>query len=121
MATPPQLQAQKDLAIVTPQQLFEEALPKTFDIFEEHLAKIPGTFQINIFGEGGGQWFINPSEKSVEAGSHTDANNVLEMGVAEFKDLTTGKLDTAAAMQSGKVRFTGDPDQLVAFGALLGG
>ena len=91
MALPPQLQAQKEHATDTPQQLFEEALPKTFETFTE------------------------------EAGRKDGADCVLEMGVQEFKDLTAGKLDAGAAVKDGKMRFSGDPAQLVALGALLGG
>jgi putative sterol carrier protein len=121
MALPPQLQAQKEHATVTPQQLFEEALPKTFETFKEQAAKVSSTFQVLISGEGGGEWFIDPSNGSVEAGRKDGADCVLEMGVQEFNDLTAGKLDAGAAVKDGKMRFSGDPAQLVALGALLGG
>ena len=41
--------------------------------------------------------------------------------MSEFKELTTGRLDASKAMAAGTLRFKGDPEQLIAFGALLGG
>lgn len=121
MALPPQLQAQKEHAKITPQQLFEEALPKTFATFKDQAKKVTSTFQINITGEGGGEWYVDPANGSVTSGRKDGADCVLEMGVQEFADLTAGKLDAGAAVKNGKMRFSGDPGQLVALGALLGG
>jgi predicted lipid carrier protein YhbT len=116
-----QLQANKEPVKVTPSQLFDEALPKAIEMFQDQATQIKATYLINIFGEGGGNWFVDPKNAVVRVADNDEADCVLEMGVSEFSDLTTGKLDTSAAIAAGKMRFSGDPDQLIAFGALLGG
>lgn len=117
-----QLQAGKDIAKVTPKDVFEDALPKAFAAMKQQAEGVKATFLIQIFGDGGGRWFVDPKNASVskpEAGK--DADCVLEMGVEEFTKLTQGKLDVQKAMESGKMRFSGNPDHLVALGAFLGG
>lgn len=116
-----QLQAGKDIAKVSPQDVFENALPKAFAAMKQQAEGVKATFLINIFGDGGGSWFVDPKQAKVTkaAGEKTDC--VLEMGVEEFKQLTGGKLDVKKAMESGRMRFSGDPDALVALGAFLGG
>ena len=116
-----QLQANKEPVKVTPSQIFDEALPKAIEMFKEQAGQINATYRINIFGDGGGHWFVDPKNGVVKAASDEKSDCVLEMGVTEFSDLTSGKLDASAAIAAGKMRFSGDPEQLIAFGALLGG
>jgi len=117
-----QLQAGKDIAKVSAKDVFEDALPKAFAAMKTQAEGVKATYIIHIFGEGGGHWFVDPKNASVgpfEKGQSADCT--LEMGVEEFSELTLGKLDTKAAMESGRMRFSGDPDHLVALGAFLGG
>lgn len=116
-----QLQANKDPVSITPSQIFDEALPKAMEMFKDQAGQISATYRINIFGDGGGQWFVDPKNAVVRAAQDEATDCVLEMGVSEFTDLTSGKLDASAAIAAGKMRFSGNPEQLIAFGALLGG
>ena len=117
-----QLQAGKDIATVSAKDVFEDALPKAFAAMKTQAEGVKATYIIHIFGEGGGHWFVDPRNASVKAYEKgQDADCTLEMGAEEFSKLTQGKLDSAAAIQSGQMRFSGNPDHLVALGAFLGG
>lgn len=116
-----QLQAGKPVATVSPKELFEKALPLALGIYKKQGMKVEGTFQVNVFGEGGGQWFIDAGKGEVRAASNDTTDCVLELGITEFKEMQNGKLDAAAAMQSGRLRFRGNPEHLVTLGQLLSG
>lgn len=117
-----QLQAGKDIAKVTAKDIFEDALPKAFQAMKSQAEGVKATYVIHIFGDGGGHWFVDPKNGTVSAYEKgQDADCVLEMGTDEFSQLTQGKLDSKAALESGRMRFSGNPDHLVALGAFLGG
>lgn len=117
-----QLQANKPVATVSPAELFEKALPLALGIYQKQGMKVNGTFQVNVFGDGGGRWFIDAANGLVRTATANDTSDcVLELGMTEFKEMQNGKLDAAAAMQSGRLRFRGNPEHLVTLGQLLAG
>jgi len=116
-----QLQASKPVATVSPAELFEKGLPIALEVYKKQGMKVDGTFLINISGEGGGSWFIDAPNGVVRAGKGETTDSVLELGITEFKDMQNGKLDAAAAMKAGTLRFRGNPEQLVTLGQLLSG
>lgn len=116
-----QLQANKPLTKVNPTELFTDALPKVLTAYKAKGMKVTGTYEINIFGKDGGRWFINAGEAVCRNYNSDKTDCVLEMGIDEFRALTTGSLDAAKAMQEGRVRFRGNPEQLIQLGHLLAG
>lgn len=117
-----QLQANKPITKVSATELFNEALPKILVAYKEKGMKVSGTFDVNVFGQGGGHWFVDAAQCIVRPAAMDDkADCVLELGVEEFQKITTGALDAATAMRDGKVRFQGNVDQLMQLGHLLAG
>jgi putative sterol carrier protein len=116
-----QLQANKPLATVSPADIFDKALPKAFEVLQKHLKGKTTTYTVTIFGEGGGSWVIDLAAAAVRKGADEKTSCTLEMGMAEFGQLTAGKLDVPAAMTSGKMRFSGNPADLTTLGQLLAG
>ena len=116
-----QLQANKPIAKVTPTELFDTALPKILSAYKDKGMKVTGTFEINIFGQGGGHWFIDAGQAIVRPSKNEKTDCVLEMGVDDFTKITTGALDAASAMRDGRVRFQGNVDHLINLGHLLAG
>lgn len=117
-----QLQAGKPVEQKSPKDVFVDALPKVFEIQKDAASRISATFLVTIFGDGGGAYFVDPKNGlSRERADGDAADCVLEMGIAEFSAMTKGTLDAAKAVKEGTMRFSGDPDQLVSLGALLGG
>ena len=114
-----QLQANKPIAKVSATELFTDALPKVLAAYKNKGTKLSGTFEVNIFGEGGGHWFIDAAQCTVRAASNEKADCVLEMGADDFAKVTTGTLDAASAMRDGRVRFQGNIEQLMLLGDLL--
>lgn len=120
-----QLQANKPIAKVSPNELFDDALPKMLTSYKDRGMKVSGTYEVNLFGQGGGRWFIDAAQCIVRKGDKDSAwaktDCVLEMGVDDFQKMTTGTLDAAAAMRDGRVRFQGNIDTLMQLGHLLAG
>ena len=116
-----QLQANKPVATVSPAELFEKGLPIALAAYKKQGMKVDGTFLINIFGDGGGSWFVDAPNGVVRTGANEATDSVLELGIQEFKEMQNGKLDAAAAMKAGKMRFRGNPEQLITLGQLLSG
>ena len=116
-----QLQANKPITKVTATELFNDALPKILNAYKDRGMKVSGTFEVNIFGQGGGHWFIDASQCIVRPAQHEKTDCVLEMGVEDFQKITTGTLDAASAMRDGRVRFQGNVDALMQLGHLLAG
>jgi hypothetical protein len=118
-----QLQANKPIVKVTPTDVFDDALPKMLESYKSRGMKVNGTYEVNVFGQGGGRWFIDAAQcivrKGDAGGEKTDV--VLEMGLEEFQKMTAGTLDATAAMRDGRVRFQGDLERLVQLGHLLAG
>jgi putative sterol carrier protein len=117
-----QLQANKPITKVSATELFSEALPKILVAYKDKGMKVTGTFEVNIFGQGGGHWFIDAAQCIVRPAANDDKTDcVLEMGVEDFSKITTGTLDAASAMRDGRVRFQGNIDNLMQLGHLLAG
>lgn len=110
----------KDVHAPSPFDMFVTQLPAFLEAEEQRLGTISSSFAINVFGEGGGLFFVDPKNKvSREQNENDNADCIVEMGIEEFRSMTRGNLDADAAFESGKLRFNGDPEQLVALGALF--
>jgi putative sterol carrier protein len=116
-----QLQANKPITKVSATELFNDALPKILTAYKDKGMKVSGTFEINIFGQGGGHWYVDAAQCIVRPSNNEKTDCVLEMGVEDFSKITTGTLDAASAMRDGRVRFQGNIDHLMQLGHLLAG
>jgi putative sterol carrier protein len=116
-----QLQANKPITKVSATELFTDALPKILVAYKDKGMKVGGTFEVNIFGQGGGHWYIDAAQCIVRPANNEKTDCVLEMGVEDFAKITTGTLDAASAMRDGRVRFQGNIDHLMQLGHLLAG
>jgi acyl dehydratase/putative sterol carrier protein len=80
-------------------------------IFNAEAAKgVDATFQFNISGEGGGDWYaeIKGGACKVEAGVHPNPTTTIKMDAADFVDMINGKLPAMQAFTSGKLKIGGD-------------
>lgn len=80
-------------------------------IFNADAAKdVDATFQFNISGEGGGDWYaeVKGGACKVEAGVHPNPTTTLKMDAADFVDMINGKLPAMQAFTSGKLKIGGD-------------
>ncbi|WP_324716644.1 SCP2 sterol-binding domain-containing protein [Carboxydochorda subterranea] len=69
-----------------------------------------GKFQFVLSGEGGGTWTLDVAngKASVQEGPSGGANVTIEMSVADFQEMTAGRLGPVAAYMSGRLRIQGD-------------
>ncbi len=80
-------------------------------IFNADAAKdVDATFQFNISGEGGGDWYaeVKGGACKVEACVHPNPTTTLKMDAADFVDMINGKLPAMQAFTSGKLKIGGD-------------
>ena len=93
------------------QKLFNEDLPAQIAKFPDAAKQIGATFQMNITGEGGGEWFINLSDSgpSASASNPGNADCTMTMTTEDFQKLHENP--QANGMQlffSGKLKVSGN-------------
>jgi putative sterol carrier protein len=93
------------------QKLFNEELPAQLAKFPDAAKAIGGKFQINITGEGGGEWFVDASATgpSAKAGQGEGADLTVTMAAEDFQKLQENP--QAAGMQlffAGKLKLQGN-------------
>jgi hypothetical protein len=93
------------------QKLFNEELPAQLAKHTDAAKAIGATYQMNIVGEGGGEWFIDVSEKGPSASQSNPgtADCSITMTVEDFQKLHENP--QANGMQlffAGKLKITGN-------------
>lgn len=94
------------------QKLFNETLPQGLAQNQEAAKQIGATFQLNVAGEGGGEWFIDLSAAtgaSAVAGNPGKADCTIKISVEDFQKLHENP--QANGMQlffSGKLKVDGN-------------
>jgi putative sterol carrier protein len=69
------------------QQLFNTDLPSKISEHGEAAKQIGAKFQINISGEGGGEWFIDCVNAKAEAGNPGGADCTISLTSEDFQKL----------------------------------
>jgi len=93
------------------QKLFDEELPSRIAKDPEAAKKVGATYQMNITGEGGGEWFIDVSDSGpkAERGNPGTAGCTITVSVEDFQKLMENP--QANGMQlffAGKLKVAGD-------------
>jgi putative sterol carrier protein len=94
------------------QALFNEELPARLAQNPDAAKQIDAKYQINITGDGGGEWFIDVSDSGprVERGNPGTADCVITVATEDFQKLYENP--QANSMQlffAGKLKVTGNP------------
>ncbi|WP_437680471.1 SCP2 sterol-binding domain-containing protein [Sorangium sp. So ce131] len=71
------------------QKLFNEEIPSTLAKHPDVAKQIGGKFQINVTGEGGGEWFLDASDSGpkVEQGNPGNADVTITLAAEDFQKL----------------------------------
>ncbi|MEP7119815.1 MAG: SCP2 sterol-binding domain-containing protein [Byssovorax sp.] len=92
------------------QKLFNEEIPAALAKHADAAKQVGATFQMNITGEGGGEWFINVSDTgpAIKAGTEA-ADCTITMAAEDFQKLHENP--QAQGMQlffAGKLKVAGN-------------
>lgn len=95
------------------QNLFNVELPAKIAQFPDAAKSIGNKFQINITGEGGGEWFINASDAAggpgAAAGKPGGEDVSITMAVEDFHKLMENpQANGMALFFAGKLKLTGN-------------
>ncbi|MFE2144175.1 SCP2 sterol-binding domain-containing protein [Streptomyces sp. NPDC059456] len=99
------------MVAVDVQRLFNEELPARFVGNPEKAKQVGGKFQINVTGDGGGEWFVDATESGpcVTQGNPGGADVTMTMAVEDFQKLYENP--QAQGMQlffAGKMKLVGN-------------
>jgi putative sterol carrier protein len=88
-------------------EIFDE-MPGAF--LADRAAGMNKTIQIDLNGDGGGQWAINIADGSlsVDEGQADAPNLTLRMDAADYVELVHGRANAMALFMAGKVKVEGD-------------
>lgn len=94
----------KDISVT---QLIEY-LPAAF--LPEKAQGVEAAIQINVLGEGGGEWILQITQGTciLKAGTTVAPKLTLEASAADILAVIGGTLDPAAAFMAGRLRARGD-------------
>ncbi len=93
------------------QQLFNERLPAAIEKNPDQAKEIGAKYQLNVTGDGGGEWYIDCSDSGpkAEAGNPGTADCTIDIAVDDFQKLVENP--QANGMQlffSGKLKVQGN-------------
>ena len=93
------------------QKLFNEEIPAKLAEHSDEAKKVGATFQMNITGEGGGEWFINVSDSGplCKVGTEAAADCTITIASEDFQKLHENP--QAQGMQlffAGKLKVAGN-------------
>jgi putative sterol carrier protein len=106
---------------MTPKSIFEEQLAIHIEKNANDLGDVNATYQFNISGDEGGEWFISilPDIKEVKPGTHAEPDCVISMSDKNFVNLVSGSLNPQLAFMTGKLKVKGDFGLALKLGKIL--
>lgn len=77
---------------------------------KEKMQGMDCTYQFNITGDGGGEWYIDIKNGSAEVhqGAAENPNTTITIEAGNFVNLLEGKLNGQMAFMTGKLKVSGD-------------
>ncbi|MEZ4446474.1 MAG: SCP2 sterol-binding domain-containing protein [Polyangiaceae bacterium] len=93
------------------QKLFNETLPGAIEKNPDAAKQIGATFQINIAGDGGGEWYIDASDSGpkAEAGNPGGAQCTIDIAADDFQKLVENpQANGMQLFMSGKLKVQGN-------------
>ena len=81
-------------------ELFNDTLPQLLKDHPDKVKEIKGKFQVNITGESGGEWFLDPvSDPPTCTPGVGKADATLSMTDAKFQELAASKSKAATVLK----------------------
>lgn len=102
------------MEIQNPREFFEKVLPEKFD--PEKAEGIDMVLQLNISGEGGGNWYavIKDRKIDIQEGVHDSPKVAIDIKAKDWVKMINGKLTGERAFLAGKLKVTGEVQDALA-------
>lgn len=102
------------------QEWFDEDFGAGLERHTDVARKVDAKFQVNITGEGGGEWWVDPSAGKVERGNPGGADLTMVMDASTFaKVYDAPKSGLIQEFFAGHVKMTGNTSAAEKFADLL--
>lgn len=119
---PPPAAADDTAATTTIDEIFKSHWPALLKNQRSTLGEIRGVCRFAVSGEGGGDWIVNLTERSVRRdGGEVKPDCVVALSATDFIDLVGGRLNAISAFDRGQVVVTGNVALVKRIGELLFG
>lgn len=78
---------------------------------------VNAVIQINILGEGGGQYVVRIADQKMEyaEGTADNANTSIDVKADDWMRIMSGRMDPAVAFMAGKLKISGDLGLMMRF------
>jgi protein-tyrosine sulfotransferase len=120
--SPPETVTDESTAVTTVEEIIGRHLPALLKSKRESATKIRAVCKIAVNGAGGGSWVVNLAEQSIRKDrGEVKPDCIVAVSSSDFIDMMSGRLNPMAAVDGGKIRFTGDPELVTKIGMLLFG
>ena len=97
----------------SPSHFFTVICPQVLSARTEGIQVLGGRYGFRLSGDGGGQWLLDFPHASIHQGTLENADVVFESEVTDFQALIANQLDVTEALNSGKIRVSGNASLLV--------
>ena len=99
---------------MTPAEMMQQ-LPTAF--LPDKAGAIKAVIQINLTGEGGGNWIVDVADGKcqVSEGTATSPKATITAGAADYLAVALGQLNAVSAFMAGKIKVTGDMALVMSF------
>jgi len=93
--------------VMTAKEVFD-LMPSRF--LPEQVGDLNATFQFDLSGEGGGQWYVTIADQqlTVVEGTAPAPNLTLSTSAEDYVAIVNGDLNAMSAFMQGKVKAKGD-------------
>jgi putative sterol carrier protein len=93
----------------TPTDIFGE-IDAALKADPDRVAGLTATYQFDLSGDDGGQFFITMRDGTGEAGEGAaeEPNITISMTASDFVDVRSGRLDPTMAFMGGRLKIKGD-------------
>ena len=107
--------------MTTPKIIFEEKIARHLTENNEVGQDVQATYQFNISGDNGGNWYIevNATASKVNAGEHENPDCIITMKDEHLVGLVSGSLNPQLAFMTGKLKVKGDLSLALKLGKIL--
>ena len=119
---PPETVTDESEEVTTVEEIFGRHFPSLLKNGKGRAAKVSGVCKIVVNGADGGNWIVNLAEQSIRKDrGEVRPDCVVAVSAPDLIDMASGRLNPMAAVDRGKIRFTGDPELVTRIGVLLFG